>query len=108
MFGSEQSFRKVLQMALDSLTTDIVKIEELLRGGDLKEASRLLHGIKGFAPIFCGETLSAQIADVERSSKTDLIEQVRQVYLDLMPALSQWRGEIGRHLTGLSSVSGVT
>lgn len=104
MFGSEQSLRKVLQMAFESLVTDIDRIGLLLDTGELKEASHLLHGIKGFAPIFCGDALSARIAELERSSKTDAIEQVRHRYGDLKPALVQWRGEIERHLARTSAV----
>lgn len=103
MFGSEQSFRKILQMALDNLTTDVEKIAELLKGGDLQGASHLLHGIKGFAPIFCGDALSTQIAEVERSSKADAIDLVRRAYQELMPALAQWRNEIQRYLVGLGN-----
>ncbi len=103
MFGSEQSLRKVLQMAFDSLATDVDKIGELLDRGELKQASHLLHGIKGFAPIFCGSALSARIADLERSSKTEPLAQVRNRYGDLKPVLIQWCGEIERHLARTST-----
>ena len=98
MFGSAQSFRKILQMALDSLGTDVEKIEALLQAGDLTAASHLLHGIKGFAPIFCCDALCARIAAVERSSKTERIEQVLQDYAQLAPSLSQWRDEMAHYL----------
>lgn len=105
MFGSAQSFRKILQMALDSLGTDVEKIEALLQAGDLKAASHLLHGIKGFAPIFCGDALSARIAEVERSSKIEAIEPVRNAYRDLMPALLRWGDEMRQYLTDSSGAS---
>ena len=98
MFGSEQSFRKVLQMAFDCLATDIDKIGALLDRGERTDASHLLHAIKGFAPIFCGDALSARIAELERLSKAEPIELVRLQYAGLKPALIQWCGEIKRHL----------
>lgn len=98
MFGSAQSFRKILQMALDSLGTDVERIEALLQAGDLKAASHLLHGIKGFAPIFCCDALCARIAALERSSKTERIEQVLQDYAQLAPSLTRWRDEMAHYL----------
>lgn len=105
MFGSEQIFRKILQMAHDTLTTDVQEIAALLEGGDLHGAAHRLHGIKGFAPIFCGDALSTQIAEVERSSRADAIDRVRCAYRDLMPALTQWRNEIQHYLVGSGEVS---
>lgn len=99
MFGSAQSFRKILEMALDSLNTDLIKIESSLEAGDLKAASHLLHGIKGFAPIFCRDALCARIAALERSSKIDAIEQVLPNYVQLAPLLSRWRDEMAHYLT---------
>lgn len=103
MFGSEQSFRKILQMAFDSLSIDVDKTGELLQRGDQQAASQILHGIKGFAPIFGGDALCARITALERSSKTDPIEQVRQDYAQLAPALSQWRDEMAHYLATVGS-----
>ena len=99
MFGSVQSFRKILEMALDSLNTDLIKIEAALEVGDLKAASHLLHGIKGFAPIFCRDALCARVAELERSCKTDVVEQVLPNYAQLAPMLSKWRDEMAHYLT---------
>lgn len=84
----------MLQLALDR---DVLQIRQLLAGGDVMAANRLLHALKGFIPIFCRESLCAHVAAVEMLSKTAAANEVALAYAALEPKLQQLQSEIDAH-----------
>ena len=81
-----------------SLQTDLPRIQTLLDSGDLPGANHLLHQLKGFAPVFCVDTLVAQVVQVEKLSKGDDLQAVRGAYARLQPQLQQLLTEIRARL----------
>ena len=81
-----------------SLQSDLPQIATLLDAGDLPGANRLLHQLKGFAPVFCVDALVTQVVDVERLSKGTDLQAVREAYAQLAPKLAQWLAEVQAQL----------
>ncbi len=94
MMGSETSLRKILKTVVDSLTTNLPAIEAALAQGDVALASRLLHGIKGYVPIFCTDSLIAQVAHLEGLSKTATAAEMAPLYATLAPRLAALLTEV--------------
>ncbi len=77
-----------------SLEADLPRIQSLLDAGDLPGANRLLHQLKGFAPVFCVDTLVAEVVRVEGLSKGSDLQAVRSAYVQLAPRLQQFLAEV--------------
>jgi len=77
-----------------SLEADLPRIQSLLDAGDLPGANRLLHQLKGFAPVFCVDTLVAEVVRVEDLSKGSDLQALRSAYVQLAPRLQQFLSEV--------------
>jgi len=96
--GDAQAMQGMLSMLEESLARDVPRIAQLLDDNDVRTANRVLHGLKGFIPIFCVERLCKHVAKVEELSKTADALSVSQVYADLMPELEQLQAEVVAYL----------
>jgi HPt (histidine-containing phosphotransfer) domain-containing protein len=96
--GDAHAMQGMLPMLEESLARDVPLISELLAAGDVKAANRLLHALKGFIPIFCGEALCLHVTRVEELSKKGGAPDVRQAYSALRPDLEQLQAEVSDYL----------
>jgi HPt (histidine-containing phosphotransfer) domain-containing protein len=96
--GDAQAMQGMLSMLEESLARDVPRVAQLLEDGDVRAANRLLHGLKGFIPIFCVDSLCKHVTKVEEFSKTADAVSVSQVYADLMPELEQLQAEVVAYL----------
>jgi HPt (histidine-containing phosphotransfer) domain-containing protein len=94
LLGSEAALREILDAAEASLASSLPGIRQALDAGDVKTVHHLLHGIKGYAPIFCTESLIEQVGHVEGLSKTEAAAVLRPLLLALMPELESLLLEI--------------
>jgi len=92
--GDLQAVQGMLSMLEESLARDVPRIAQLLADGDVKAANRVLHGLKGFIPIFCVDALCQHVARVEEMSKTAGAAEVGIAYAPLMGDLEQLQGEV--------------
>lgn len=92
--GDADALPPMLAMLEESLARDIPLIAELLANGDVPGANRLLHPMKGFLPIFCGDALCAELGAVEGLSKTAPSDEVAPAYAALRPKLDQLLAEV--------------
>lgn len=83
MMGNEASLRTLLETVAVSLTGSIPEIRQALETGDTKAVNRLLHGIKGYAPIFCSDALIEQVQHVEGISKTAIAAVITPLVVEL-------------------------
>ena len=97
-FGDETGFLSLLKTLHKTLTTDISLIQDLLDTDDVGGANRLLHQVKGFAPVFCVDALVEHVVQVEALSKHGDAPEVRAAFTRLAPELSQLRSEVAAHL----------
>lgn len=86
-----------------SLQSDLPQIQQRLDAGDLPGANRLLHQLKGFAPVFCVDELVTQVVHVENLSKGTDLAAVRSAYAQVGPRLAQLLAEVQAHLAGQDS-----
>lgn len=93
-FGDVEALVPMLTMLEESLSRDIGQIATLLAAGDVAAASRLLHPMKGFLPLFCDEPLCTELGDVEMLSKNGSAAEVAPAYAALQPKLEQLLAEV--------------
>lgn len=96
--GDMAGVQALLGTLEQSLAADLPDIRSLLASGDLPGANRLLHQIKGFAPVFCTDALVADVVRVESLSKGSDLAQVREAYALLGPQLDQLLLEVQAQL----------
>lgn len=96
--GDMQGVESLLGTLQQSLEDDLPQIQALLDAGDLPSANRLLHQLKGFAPVFCTDELVTKVVLVEGLSKGTDLQAVRTAYEDLGPRLHQLLTEVQTHL----------
>lgn len=94
MMGSEASLRKILTTVHSSLAGDMSEMAATLANDDVTSVNRLLHAIKGYMPIFASDVLVAQVAELEKISKTEPVTTVAHLYAGLAPRMEALLGEI--------------
>ena len=77
-----------------SLQTDLPQLQARLDASDLPGANRILHQLKGFAPVFCVDTLVAEVVHVEGLSKGSDAAATREAYAHLAPQLQRLLTEV--------------
>jgi HPt (histidine-containing phosphotransfer) domain-containing protein len=101
--GDVEAMNGMLVMLQDTLANDLPLIEDFLRAGDVANANRLLHALKGFIPIFSRPELCAHVVRVEAMSKDTSNTATGPAYLALKPQLEQLLAEVRAHLLSVSS-----
>ena len=96
--GDMQGVIQLLGTLASSLQQDMAQLQACLDAGDLPGAQRLLHQIKGFAPVFCVDSLVTQVVMVERLSKAEDLQAVREAHAGLRPQLQQLLAEVQERL----------
>lgn len=92
--GDMQGVMALLGTLQQSLQDDLPQLQARLDAGDLPGANRLLHQLKGFAPVFCVNHLVAEVVGVEGLSKGTDVQAVRTAYEHLGPQLHQLLTEV--------------
>ena len=96
--GDMDGVLTLLDTLQGSLHSDLPQIQALLDAGDLPGANRLLHQLKGFAPVFCVDAMVADVVRVENLSKGTDLQAVRSAYALLSPQLAQLLAEVQAQL----------
>lgn len=92
--GDMQGVLSLLGTLQQSLQNDLPHIQARLDADDLPGANRLLHQLKGFAPVFCMDALVAEVVQVENLSKGNDAAATRAAYAHLAPKLQQLLAEV--------------
>lgn len=98
MMGSEASLRKILKTVQSSMAGNLPEMAQALAQGDVVSFNRLLHAIKGYAPIFASDALVAQVTTLEETSKTEPATTVAPLYAELAPRMEALLAEIQHFL----------
>jgi len=96
--GDADALPPMLAMLEESLVRDLPLINACLQAQDAVGANRLLHPIKGFLPIFCGDALCAELSHVEGLSKGSFGPELVQGYAALRPKLEALLAEVAAFL----------
>jgi len=98
MLGSREALSMVLRTALLSLSEDVPAIGQELEAGDVRAASRRMHGIKGYLPIFGADALVSDFFALEQLSKTAVAAQLVVGFSALRPQLERLLAEMRQYL----------
>ena len=101
--GDVEAMNGMLAMLQDTLAQDLPLIDGFLRAGDIGNANRLLHALKGFIPIFCQAELCAHVVHVEALTKDSGSTIAASAYLALKPQLEQLLVEVRAYLLAIAS-----
>ncbi len=99
--GDLEAMNGMLVMLQDTLSHDLPLIDSYMRSGDIANANRLLHALKGFIPVFCRQALAQHVVRVEALSKDSQSSTAAPAYLLLKPQLEQLLAEVGVYLQAL-------
>ncbi|MFM7025780.1 MAG: Hpt domain-containing protein [Limnohabitans sp.] len=92
--GDMPGVLSLLATLQQSLQDELPQLQARLDAGDLPGAQRLLHQIKGFAPVFCVDQLVAQVLEMEALSQGSDLQAARAAYARLGPQLQQLQNEV--------------
>jgi len=107
MLGSPEALNMILQTALQSLSDDVPAIGRELETGDVRAASRRMHGIKGYLPLFGAPQLVSDFFALEQLSKTASAATLTESFNGLRPILERLLAEMRQHLQGPSTPAAV-
>jgi HPt (histidine-containing phosphotransfer) domain-containing protein len=96
--GDSQGVLTLLQTLQQTLSDDLPQLQALIDQGDVPGANRILHQLKGFAPVFCVDSLVELVVRVEGMSKHVEAADLRAAYSQLAPKLEALRQEVLAHL----------
>ena len=96
--GDVETMNGMLVMLEESLARDIPLITLSFQSGNVAAANRLLHGIKGFVPIFCRDDFCARVVEVEAMSKDSKSLTASDAYNELRPDLEQLLADVSEYL----------
>ncbi len=96
--GDTNGVLSLLKTLQQTLSNDLPRLMALLEKGDVHGASRILHQLKGFTPVFCVDSLVELVVQVEQLSKHCEAEELRISYSRLAPQLDQLSQEVANHL----------
>lgn len=97
--GDASTMYGMLVMLEETLAKDIPLIAESLALGNVAQANRLLHPLKGFLPIFCAAQLCDDVSKIEIMSKSGAATDVREAYSVLRPELDLLLEEVADYLS---------
>jgi hypothetical protein len=97
--GDANGVLSLLKTLHQTLGDDLPRIQALIDQEDMQGANRLLHQLKGFAPVFCVDSLVESVVHIEGLSKLGEASQVKTAYRQLAPQLAQLRTEVAAHLS---------
>lgn len=98
MLGSREALTMILRTALLSLSDEVPAIGRELDAGDVRAASRRMHGIKGYLPIFGSDQLVNDFFALEQLSKTASAPALVAGFSTLRPLLERLLAEIRQYL----------
>jgi len=96
--GDSAGVNHLLSTLKTTLDADLPALNERLAAGDVQGVNDLLHQFKGFAPVFCVDSLVELVVSVEAMSKQGPIEQLRTAMAPLMAQLTALQAEVDRQL----------
>jgi thioredoxin-like negative regulator of GroEL len=96
--GDANGVLSLLNTLHQTLGEDLSALQALLESNDAPGMHGVLHQLKGFMPVFCADTLVAQVAQVDQLSQCGDLDKLRAAYARLAPQLEQLRTEVAHHL----------
>ena len=101
--GDAASAEQLLTTLQSSLASEIQEIAQAIEAKNFETLKKIFHQIKGFAPVFCHDTLVAEIKATEALCKTIDNAPMQSVALhasqELLVSLNGLLAEVSAHLS---------
>ena len=97
--GDSAGVNRLLATLKATLDADLPTLRQRLADGDSQGVNDLLHQFKGFAPVFCVDSLVELVVQVEALSKQAPIETLQTAMTPLLEQLTVLQSEVQRQLT---------
>ena len=99
-FDPEQ-LRELMMTFEQSLGQEMAIIDAALVAQEAVKVDHALHALKGFMPLFTGESLAQGMTDLYQTSRQEALDRVRGQYLALKPDLLALQSEVRTWLAAL-------
>jgi len=96
--GDSAGVNRLLATLKATLDADLPTLRQRLADGNTQGVNDLLHQFKGFAPVFCVDSLVELVVHVEALSKQASPEALQQAMSPLLIQLSALQSEVDRQL----------
>jgi HPt (histidine-containing phosphotransfer) domain-containing protein len=96
--GDPAGVERLLFTLKATLDADLPTLRQRLADGNTQGVNDLLHQFKGFAPVFCVDSLVELVVKVEALSKQATAEVLQQAMAPLLIQLTALQGEVNRQL----------
>lgn len=96
--GDSDAVNHLLGTLKTTLDNDLPLLRKRMAEGNTQGVNDLLHQFKGFAPVFCVDSLVELVNRVESLSKHAPIESLNQALAPLLDQLSVLQNEVDRQL----------
>jgi HPt (histidine-containing phosphotransfer) domain-containing protein len=97
--GDSAGVNRLLATLKATLDADLPTLRQRLADGDSQGVNDLLHQFKGFAPVFCVDSLVELVVQVEALSKQATIETLQAAMTPLLEQLTVLQSEVQRQLS---------
>lgn len=96
--GDSAGVNRLLATLKATLDADLPSLRQRLADGNTQGVNDLLHQFKGFAPVFCVDSLVELVVQVEALSKQASPESLQKAMGPLLDQLTVLHGEVERQL----------
>jgi HPt (histidine-containing phosphotransfer) domain-containing protein len=96
--GDTAGVNRLLATLKTTLDSDLPTLRQCLADGNIQGVNDLLHQFKGFAPVFCVDSLVDLVVKVEALSKQASHEALEQAMVPLLDQLTVLQAEVNRQL----------
>lgn len=96
--GDSAGVNRLLATLKATLDADLPTLRQRLAEGDTQGVNDLLHQFKGFAPVFCVDSLVELVVQVEGMSKHAAPEVLQEAMTPLLAQLTALQAEVERQL----------
>lgn len=101
--GDAASAAQLLTTLQSTLASEIQEIAQAIEAKDFETLKKIFHQMKGFAPVFCHDTLMAQLTATEALCKTIENSELQTMALNassnLLVSLNGLLAEVTAHLS---------
>jgi len=80
--GDAANAQQLLVTLQSTLETEIPKIQDAIASQNFEALQKILHQLKGFAPVFCQDDLVTQISHTEALCKHTDLDELKTSALD--------------------------
>jgi HPt (histidine-containing phosphotransfer) domain-containing protein len=96
--GDSAGVNRLLATLKTTLDTDLPTLRQRLADGNTQGVNDLLHQFKGFAPVFCVDSLVELVVQVEAMSKQASLKALEEAMEPLLNQLTALQAEVNRQL----------